>query len=746
MVTIGYYMSQRIKDFLLTWKPIHLCWWFRKHGLPIPKYFIGGAATPPSVTTNAATSLGSTTATFNGNVTSDGGATISERGFVYSSTDATPTIGEGGVTQRIVSGTTGTYSYNETTLTSGTHYYYQAYATNSKGTSYGGVQEFDTSAIAPTVTTQAVSSIGDNSATGNGTVTSEGGASVTERGVCWNTSGTPTTSDSKNNNGTGAGAYTVSMTSLSDETHYYVRAYAINSVGTGYGSEVEFDTLEQSPTTALNTPADSATGVSTTPTLNFTGTDPGGDTLEYQVQIATGSDFATETVQDSYTSGNDSAFQFGWSNYIAGQSFQASADGNLQEASFWLYPYVSPTGNAYIKIYSHSGTFGTSSVPNTLLATSDAKLASSISGSYPGIKTTFTFSGSEQIALTSGTNYFLVIDYTAGDATNHLGIGRDQTSPTASGNYAEFNGGSWAPDANKDAQFEVKTSGNIILDKVSETDTGFTAGHPFTSGVAKEFTVQAGDTLDESTTYYWRVRAIDPSGSNTYGDWATYRSFTTSEPAPVPSDPVLEGVGILQVKDDHNDNSLSSAVWTLPAWGGAQVAENNNCLEITSTTASGYYGIDTPYSFNLTGLLTATQLKGPTTSTLTSFELYPVLVNADETGNNQLMWICSPQGGWIRAFKKVASSSSQVGDDLTYSTYVTGEPSNRFYLGIAELNGTTYWVYSLGGRQWRVHHSESNPLTITTVKVGYMEGTWQAEGSTAVAQFDNLNYFLRRIL
>ena len=99
-------------------------------------------------------------------------------------------------------------------------------------------------AVAPTVTTQAVSSITKNTATGNGTVTADGGATVTERGVCWKTSTGPTTSDSKANSGTGTGAYTVSMTSLTPNTLYYARAYAINSVGTSYGSEVTFTTLQ----------------------------------------------------------------------------------------------------------------------------------------------------------------------------------------------------------------------------------------------------------------------------------------------------------------------------------------------------------------------------------------------------------------------------------------------------------------------------------------------------------------------
>jgi hypothetical protein len=83
----------------------------------------------------------------------------------------------------------------------------------------------------PTVTTQAVSSIADTTATGNGNITDDGGATAT-RGMCWNTTGTPVITDSHATNGTGEGAYTVAMTSLDADTLYYVRAYATNSAGT----------------------------------------------------------------------------------------------------------------------------------------------------------------------------------------------------------------------------------------------------------------------------------------------------------------------------------------------------------------------------------------------------------------------------------------------------------------------------------------------------------------------------------
>lgn len=196
------------------------------------------------------------------------------------------------------------------------------------------------------------------------------------------------------------------------------------------------------------------------------------------------------------------------------------------------------------------------------------------------------------------------------------------------------------------------------------------------------------------------------------------------------------------IKDDHNDNSISSTVWTTPAWGGAQVAETNNQLEITSTLASGYYGLDTPQSHDLTSSRFVAQIVGCTSSSIPSLEMY-ILLSTDGTGNNQLLWLASPYNNNISAYKKIAGVSTWVGQ-LTYTTYV-GVAGQSLYCGFEERNGTTYFVYSLGGRVWRELYSESNPLTYTSVRMGYMIGTWQAEASTGIAQFDNLNFLKRRI-
>lgn len=110
--------------------------------------------TAPVVSTSAASSIMSTSATLGGNVTADGGATITERGFVYSetSTNSDPVIMGTGVTKQTVSGTTGVFDFALSGLTANTQYSYKAYATNSEGTSYGSVVNFTTPNVSTTFT------------------------------------------------------------------------------------------------------------------------------------------------------------------------------------------------------------------------------------------------------------------------------------------------------------------------------------------------------------------------------------------------------------------------------------------------------------------------------------------------------------------------------------------------------------------------------------------------------------------
>jgi hypothetical protein len=94
----------------------------------------------------------------------------------------------------------------------------------------------------PAVTTGEITGITGNSATGSGTVTDEGSGPVTSRGICWSTYYLPTIADEKVEEGDGAGDFTGDITGLDGGTTYYARAYATNSIGTGYGASSAFTT------------------------------------------------------------------------------------------------------------------------------------------------------------------------------------------------------------------------------------------------------------------------------------------------------------------------------------------------------------------------------------------------------------------------------------------------------------------------------------------------------------------------
>jgi hypothetical protein len=100
-----------------------------------------------------------------------------------------------------------------------------------------------TSGKVPVVTTSNVSDITSNTAICGGNITSQGSDSVAARGVCWSTSANPTVNDAKTVDFTGVGNFTSLITGLSDSTQYFVRAYATNIKGTGYGETKTFTTL-----------------------------------------------------------------------------------------------------------------------------------------------------------------------------------------------------------------------------------------------------------------------------------------------------------------------------------------------------------------------------------------------------------------------------------------------------------------------------------------------------------------------
>lgn len=284
---------------------------------------------PPIITTTDVTEISYTTATSGGEVINKGGAPIVSKGVCWNTT-ADPTIEDSKTTE---SGGSGAFTSNITQLTPNTIYYVKAYATNSAGTGYGNQVSFITVQVAvPSLTTTAITTITQTSAVSGGNITADNGGPVTAKGVCWGIATNPTIANNKTTEGTGTGAFTSSITGLMPATTYYLRAFATNSAGTSYGTQLRFATLADLPTITTS----AITGItSAAATCGGNVTSDGGATII--LRGVCWSSTANPTIADSKTTDD-----------IGTGAFTSSITGLTAGTTYYIRAYATNSiGTAY---------------------------------------------------------------------------------------------------------------------------------------------------------------------------------------------------------------------------------------------------------------------------------------------------------------------------------------------------------------------------------------------------------------
>jgi uncharacterized protein (TIGR02145 family) len=200
-----------------------------------------------TLTTLDVIDISSTTATTGGEITDDGGSPVTARGVVWG-TSENPTL-ESNLGQTSNGTGTGSFTSNLTGLTPGVTYYVRAYATNSVRTSFGNQISYSTATSLPQVSTEAAHSITSRSAVVGGSITNNGGGTIIDKGIVWDFQENPLVGVAQGQVSLGVGIepYEITMDNLTRATTYYARAYAINSVGIGYGQQLTIRTPAELP-------------------------------------------------------------------------------------------------------------------------------------------------------------------------------------------------------------------------------------------------------------------------------------------------------------------------------------------------------------------------------------------------------------------------------------------------------------------------------------------------------------------
>lgn len=667
----------------------------------------------PKVTTDSVvTDLGSVKATCGGNVTDNGTLTVTERGICYGieqqpdiyGTHTTEGTGIGKFTSKLKN------------LKDNTTYYFRAYATTEAGTAYGKQYSFLTHDGTPTVELIAIKDTTANSVTCEGNVTGDGGVTVTERGFCYSTSQYPTNTSEHIVVGNNTGKFTGSLTGLVPNTTYYVRAYAVNSLGIGYSEQQPFTTKDGLPKVCTGQPSSTATTISASGEI----TDNGGFAVTERGICYSASNAEPTTIDEKVIGGKgNGVFNVSITNLTAATTYYVRAYAMNENGTSYGDPVTICTKDG-------KATVSTGEITNITALTASGNVTVTDAGGAtlqqcgicwsinqnPTIADSSIVAGGKQLntpytcnlsGLQPNTTYYVRAYATTDVATAYS----EQVSFKTTTGLPEITTGQATPTASSiTISGEVTGNGGYAV-----TERGVCYSAINAEPTLSDSKVQSGSgngsfsasitNLDAATTYYIRAYATNSIGT-AYGKAI---SVTTKDGGAIVKTGSISNVTALTATGSVKVNDASGA--SLQSCGICWSINPNPTIDDNKTVASGKQ-VGVSYACNMSALTPNTKyyVRGFATTDVTtsygdtvSFSTntgLPVVETGTYTTTASSFTINSEvteNGGYAVTERGICYSRTNAEPTLSDTKVSSGSGNGKFNTSVSQLTAaTTYYV------------------------------------------------------